>query len=95
MIKGQVRNLGPGLEAELVVENAPDPFRAQQGGIQFDRGMKPAFLDEIAPDFFHFIRRASVHGGYRDIIRHAIGNIQGLDPRINAGQPFYLLGFFL
>lgn len=72
--------------AELRIQNVAQAFWAEQGGVQLDGRVVPAFGDEIAADAFHFVGRAAVHGGDRQVIGEAGRNGHLLDGGVELGQ---------
>ena len=60
--------------AEPLVEDAAQPFRAEQGGVELDGRVIAAFRDEIAAYAFHLLGRAAVHGRNGQVVGEAGGN---------------------
>ena len=73
--------------AELRIQDVAQAFWAEQGGVQLDGRVVLAFGDEIAADAFHFVGRATVHGGNRQVIGEAGRNGHLLDGGVERGQP--------
>lgn len=73
--------------SELRIQDVAQAFWAEQGGVQLDGRVVLAFGDEIAADAFHFVGRAAVHGGDRQVIGEAGRNGHLLDGGVERGQP--------
>src|SRR5674476_684785 len=77
-------------EAQVVIDDAAHPFRAQEGRVALDRGVQAALLDQVERDLLDLVGRAPVHRRERDRIRQAARDVEVADRRIPPGDDVHV-----
>ena len=57
-------------KAQIIVEDIQNLLPAEQGRIQFNDGVEPLLLHEVAGDLLDLLRRATVHCGKCHVVRN-------------------------
>ncbi len=70
-------------ETQIHVQNPPQRLRPQQRRVQLHIRMQPPLLNQIRRNPPNFIRRTTVHGGQRHVVRQLRRNLQLANRRIN------------
>ncbi len=70
------------VEAEPVVEDRPQPFGTEEGGVELDAGVQASVTEQVTGDRTNLVGWTSVHCGEGDVVGHARGDwvLGGLGP---------------
>ena len=74
------------VEAQGVIEQAPQPLRAEQGGVQLHPGVHAHVREQEPGDALDLRRGAAVHGGEGDLVGQLGGDGDVAHARIDLGH---------